>query len=78
MAKVITYPGRSWPELFDLTNDPYDLANLAQSPARQALRARMRDGLDRVKHAVNFKIPTAADEVPPEAIDSWINKEPNQ
>ncbi len=74
-AKLITYPGRSWLELFNLAQDPYELDNLARNPAHQTLLERMQRELAAAKREVGYQIPPAADEVPPEAIDHWINEE---
>lgn len=77
-AKLITYPGRPWLELFDLTSDPYELDNLARHQAHRPLLERMQRELAAAKREVSFEIPPAAGQVPPEAIDPWINEEIDQ
>lgn len=51
-AKLIVYPDRpEWTEVYDLTNDPYELNNL---PADGPLAAKLREELDKQMRAVGF------------------------
>jgi arylsulfatase A-like enzyme len=58
--KLITYPGHDeWTELFDLTNDPYELENLSDDPS---LMKRIQAEFERQSQAVEFRMP----KLPPE------------
>lgn len=61
-AKLITYPGHAeWTEVFDLKNDPYEIANLAGDPAHRDLRQKLEAELERQKKAVGYAYPSYAD-----------------
>jgi arylsulfatase A-like enzyme len=61
-AKLIKYPGHEeWTELFDLTNDPYEIKNLAGDPAHKKLLEQMQAEFDRQVKATEYHIPPDAD-----------------
>jgi arylsulfatase A-like enzyme len=73
-AKLIQYPGHDeWTELFDLTNDPYEMKNLVGDSAGKKLLARMRAEFEREAKAVEYRIPDYADK-PGESGESPANK----
>jgi arylsulfatase A-like enzyme len=62
-AKLIKYPGHDdWTELFDLQADPYETKNLARDPAQKPLLDRMEQEFQQQAHAVDFRVPSYADE----------------
>jgi arylsulfatase A-like enzyme len=67
-TKLVTYPGRpEWTEMFDLQRDPYEITNLATSPAHEATRRTLEEALDRAVIEVGYHVPDYADptESPP-------------
>lgn len=70
-AKLITYPGRDWVELFDLENDPYERDNLAKDPEYSSLLEEMKLELEREKERMAFKIPEKARFVPNDSLEEW-------
>jgi arylsulfatase A-like enzyme len=61
-VKLIRYPGHEeWTELFDLTADPYELKNLIDDPAHDALRQSMEAEYGRQLSKIGFQIPPFAD-----------------
>ena len=70
-AKLITYPGRDWLELFDLEKDPYERDNLAEDPDHAALLARMQAALEQEKERIGFSIPEKARYVPDDKLEEW-------
>jgi arylsulfatase A-like enzyme len=54
--KLVTYPGHDeWTEVFDLTNDPYELKNLVGD---EKLLTSLRMEFDAMAESVKFKMPT--------------------
>ena len=70
-AKLITYPGRDWIELFDLVNDPYERDNLAEDPGYSELKESMLLALEKEKQKLNFRIPEKAVFVPDDQLEDW-------
>ena len=70
-AKLITYPGRDWVELFNLENDPYERTNLAGNPKYDALLNEMKQRLENEKNRMNFEIPEDAKYVPDDDLEDW-------
>ena len=65
-AKLIKYPGHDeWTEVFDLKADPYETRNLATDPAAADLRRKLEAEYDKQAKAIDFKIPTFADQAAP-------------
>ena len=65
-AKLIKYPGHDeWTEVFDLKADPYETRNLATDPAAADLRRKLEAEYDKQAKAIDFKIPTFADQPAP-------------
>ncbi|XZE43400.1 sulfatase family protein [Pirellulaceae bacterium SH467] len=66
-AKLIKYPGHEeWTELFDLSNDPYETKNLVDAPNANALREDLEEEYRKQIDAVQFHVPSYADEnIPP-------------
>jgi arylsulfatase A-like enzyme len=61
-AKLIKYPGHEeWTELFDLAKDPYEINNLVKDPASKDLLAKMSAEFERAAKAVDFRVPSYAD-----------------
>jgi arylsulfatase A-like enzyme len=53
--KLITYPGHDdWIELYDLTNDPYEVTNLVGDPESKKLKTEMQALLQQLKSESNF------------------------
>ncbi len=70
-AKLITYPGRTWVELFDLKNDPYERENLAYDPDYNDLLREMKSKLELEKQQLEFEIPEKARYVPDDNLEDW-------
>lgn len=70
-AKLITYPGRDWVELFDLSVDPYEIVNLAKDPRRAWLLQEMQARLERQLRETRFRIPSGANDVPLKDLEEW-------
>jgi arylsulfatase A-like enzyme len=65
-AKLIKYPGHDeWTEVFDLKADPYETRNLAADPAYADLRKKLEAEYDKQAKAIDFKVPTFADQPAP-------------
>ena len=65
-AKLIKYLGhREWTELFDLKTDPYEIHNLINDPAAEALKKKMLAEHDRLAQEVDFHVP------------EFVNRPPN-
>jgi len=61
-AKLVKYPGRpEWTETFDLTVDPYELKNLATTPA---MADKLNAELESQLKAMNYAVPPEADKPP--------------
>lgn len=67
-AKLIKYPGHEeWTELFDLTKDPYETQNLVNDPKSDTLRQQLEEEYRQQVEAIQFHVPSYADEnLPPE------------
>lgn len=62
-AKLIKYPDHDeWTEVFDLKNDPYELKNLAKEESAAALKKELEAEYERQSKAIDFKIPSFADD----------------
>jgi arylsulfatase A-like enzyme len=70
-AKLITYPGRTWVELFDIANDPYERENLADDPQYKDLLQEMQAKLKSEKERLEFEIPEKAKYVPDDHLEDW-------
>jgi arylsulfatase A-like enzyme len=70
-AKLITYPGRTWLELFDLQKDPFERTNLAEDPEYKGLLSEMQATLGQEKARLGFEIPEDARYVPMEGLEDW-------
>ncbi len=70
-AKLITYPGRDWIELFDLVKDPYERDNLANDTEYAELLSEMLKTLAREKERLEFRIPEKAKYVPDDKLEEW-------
>ena len=61
-AKLIKYKDHEeWTELFDLSNDPYELKNLRRESAAAGLVAKLDAEYERQKQTAAFVFPTGAD-----------------
>jgi arylsulfatase len=58
--RVSVFHGTGWGELYDLVEDPGELANLWDDPAHAATRARMTERLLRaeIAHVDRVPLPT--------------------
>lgn len=70
-TKLITYPGRTWLELFDLRSDPHEKRNLAYDPRHARLLADMQRRLGRELAAVGYRLPPGAVEPPLDGLEEW-------
>ncbi len=76
-AKLIRYPGHEeWTELFDLTNDAYELKNLWKQPDAADLQRKLEAEYERQKAAIGFRVPNYADKAEdakgPPANAAWV------
>ncbi|MDR2755492.1 MAG: sulfatase-like hydrolase/transferase, partial [Planctomycetaceae bacterium] len=65
-AKLIKYAIKSgiqkdWTELFDLTNDPYELKNLYNNPQHAKLQQDLEREYEQLRKEVGYKIPDYVD-----------------
>lgn len=61
--KLVQYPGHApWEQLFDLSNDPGEINNLASRPASLSTLRMMRRALNAEATAVQYFIPSFADD----------------
>ena len=61
-AKLVKYPGHEeWTELFDLSEDPYEIRNLAGDPAQAPLLAELAAEMGRLAKELNYQVPAHAD-----------------
>jgi arylsulfatase A-like enzyme len=70
-AKLITYPGRSWVELFDLVRDPHEQTNLAADPRHARMLADLRAELAAERTAVGYQVPAGLPEAPADGLEDW-------
>jgi arylsulfatase A-like enzyme len=80
-AKLIKYPGHDeWTELFDLSKDPYETKNLIDDPKAKALRQELEEEYRKQIEAIQFHVPSYADEnLPPDpARDSPASSKVNR
>lgn len=76
-AKLIRYPGHEeWTELFDLTNDPYEIKNLAADPNTTDLKKALEAEYARQRDAISFTVPPFADDPaadqPKAPLNAWV------
>ena len=63
--KLIRYPSKpGWTELFDLTRDPLETRNLANSPAAASTLRSMSTALDAALRGRKYVVPAYADPEP--------------
>ena len=60
--KLVTYPGRdAWNQLFEVREDPYELANHYANSEKTGLRQRLETRLEELKRETAYKLPESAD-----------------
>lgn len=61
--KIITYPGHpGWTEVYEVTQDPYELTNQHDNPDKAELKKKLLEELERLKRETQFRIPENIDE----------------